>query len=128
MRSDLEHHIICGKNLNFTVIARSGGHSSESYSIGNRDCTLIVDPRYMNKLIIDTSTQTAKIRPGVTLNTLFYSLSEQGFAFPSGECSTIGVGIMMNGGLGGLMRKFGTSSDNLYDAQIVLANRTIVDH
>ncbi|CAG8613872.1 17989_t:CDS:2, partial [Gigaspora rosea] len=97
---DVQSAIICGKNLNFTVIARSGGHSSESYSIGDR----------------------------VTLNTLYYSLSEQDFAFPSGECSTIGVGIMMGGGLGGLMRKFGTSSDNLRDAQIVLANGTIVDH
>ncbi|RIB09039.1 hypothetical protein C2G38_2109624, partial [Gigaspora rosea] len=110
---DVQSAIICGKNLNFTVIARSGGHSSESYSIG--------DSNYAN-------TQTAKIGPGVTLNTLYYSLSEQDFAFPSGECSTIGVGIMMGGGLGGLMRKFGTSSDNLRDAQIVLANGTIVDH
>ncbi|CAG8797394.1 20232_t:CDS:2, partial [Gigaspora margarita] len=125
---DVQSAIICGKNLNFTVIARSGGHSSESYSIGDGNCTLIVDLRYMNKLIIDASTQTAKIGPGVTLNTLYYRLSEQDFAFPSGECSTIGVGIMMGGGLGGLMRKFGTSSDNLYDAQIVLANGTIIDH
>ncbi|RIB09558.1 hypothetical protein C2G38_2267618 [Gigaspora rosea] len=125
---DVQSAIICGKNLNFTVIARSGGHSDESYSIGDRDCTLIVDLRYMNNIIIDTNTQTAKIGPGVTLNTLFYSLSVHDFAFPSGECSTTGVGIILGGGLGYLIRKFGTSSDNLLDAQIVLANGTIVDH
>ncbi|CAG8616959.1 6303_t:CDS:2 [Cetraspora pellucida] len=126
---DVQSAIKCGAMLNFTVIPRSGGHSDESYSIGDRDCILIVDLRYMSKIIIDTTTQTAKIETGNTLNTLYYSLNEHVFAFPSGECSTTGVaGIILGGGHGYLMRKFGMSCDNILDAQIVLANGTIVNH
>ncbi|CAG8577630.1 3262_t:CDS:2, partial [Dentiscutata heterogama] len=126
---DVQIAVNCGAKLNFTVIARSGGHSDESYSIGDKDCALIIDLRYMSKIMIDVTTQTAKIETGNTLNTLYYSLNEHVFAFPSGECPTIGVGgIILGGGVGTTMRKFGMSSDNILDAQIVLANGTIVNH
>ncbi|CAG8747631.1 2826_t:CDS:2, partial [Cetraspora pellucida] len=126
---DVQSAIKCGAKSNFAVIARSGGHSYESYSIGDRDCVLIVDLRYMNKIIIDVITQTAIIETGNTLDTLYYSLNKHAFVFPSGDCSTIGVGgIILGGGQGYLMRKFGLSCDNILDAQIVLANGTIVNH
>ncbi|CAG8477445.1 46_t:CDS:2 [Cetraspora pellucida] len=126
---DVQSAIKCGAKLNFTVIARSGGHSFESYSIGDRDCTIIVDLRYMNKIIINVTTQTAKIETGNTLDTLYRSLNEHVFAFPSGGCSSIGVGgIILGGGHGYIMRKFGMSCDNILDAQIVLANGTIVNY
>ncbi|CAG8730307.1 10825_t:CDS:2, partial [Racocetra persica] len=105
--------IKCGAMLNFTIIARSGGHSLEGYSIGDRDYV---------------ATQTAIIETGNTLDTLFRSLNEHVFAFPSGECSTLGAGIILGGSYRYLMRKFGISSDNILDAQIVLANGTIVNH
>ncbi|CAG8585173.1 12343_t:CDS:2, partial [Racocetra persica] len=126
---DIQSAIKCGAKLNFTVIARSGGHSLEGYSIEDRDCDLIVDLRYMNKIIMDMAIQTAIIETGNTLDTLFRSLNEHVFAFPTGECSTASVdGIILGGGHRYLMRKFGMSSDNILDAQIVLANRTIINH
>ncbi|CAG8767545.1 5540_t:CDS:2, partial [Racocetra persica] len=104
---DVQSTIKCSAKLNFTVIAKSGGHSLEGYSIGDRDCILIVDLRYMNKLIIDVATQTAIVKTGNVLDTLFHSLNEHVFAFPTGECTTTGVGSIILGGI---------------------TNRTIVNH
>ncbi|CAG8613162.1 16159_t:CDS:2, partial [Dentiscutata heterogama] len=95
---DVQSAIKCGAKLNFTVIARSGGHSEENYSIGDRDCILIVDLRNMNKIFVDVTTQTALIETGNTLDTLYYGLNEYTFAFPSGECSSTGVGGIIMGG------------------------------
>ncbi|CAG8805913.1 15337_t:CDS:2, partial [Racocetra persica] len=78
------------------------------------------------------ATQTAIVETGNTLDTLSRSLNKHVFAFPSGECASLGVsGIILGGistGYGYLTQKFGMSSDNILDTQIVLANGTIVNH
>ncbi|KAF0425632.1 FAD-binding domain-containing protein [Gigaspora margarita] len=110
---DVSKAIICGANHIFPVIARSGGHSFESYSIGDKNCTLVVDLINFNKISINKADKTAWA----------------GFAFPSGSCPSVGAGgVILGGGEGLLIRKFGMSSDNLVDAQIVLADGTIVEN
>ncbi|CAG8584239.1 15569_t:CDS:2, partial [Gigaspora rosea] len=127
--NDVSKAIICGANHNFPVIARSGGHSFESYSIGDKNCTLVVDLINFNKISINKADKTAVVGSGSRLGILYYELNKAGFAFPSGNCPSVGVGgIILGGGEGLLMRKFGMSSDNLVDAEIVLADGTIVEN
>ncbi|CAG8667466.1 2720_t:CDS:2, partial [Scutellospora calospora] len=123
---DVQNTIKCGVKLNFPIVARSGGHSYESYSIGDRDCYLIIDLVKLNKITVNVTTQTAVIGTGNTLKSLYYQVTEHVFAFPAGGCPGIGVGgHIMGGGVGLLNRKFGMSSDNILDAEIVLANGTV---
>ncbi|KAF0376687.1 cannabidiolic acid synthase-like 1 [Gigaspora margarita] len=53
--------------------------------------------------------------------------SYEGYSLGGGTCPSAGVGgLIMGGGLGYLSHRFGMSSDNILDAQIVLANGTVV--
>ncbi|RIB24765.1 hypothetical protein C2G38_1888252, partial [Gigaspora rosea] len=108
------------------TVARSGGHSYEGYSLGGQDCSLVISLVNFNNITIDTISQTAVIGTGITLERLYYKVHEHVFAFPGGTCPTVGVGGLMLGGMGFLSHRFGMSADNILDAQIVLANGTIV--
>ncbi|CAG8746899.1 2381_t:CDS:2, partial [Cetraspora pellucida] len=124
---DVQKVIKCAAKLHFPIVARSGGHSYEGYGIGDKDCYLVVDLVTLNKTTIDITSQTAVIGTGNVLESLYYNVNQHIFAFPAGTCPYVGVGgLMLGGGMGYLNRKFGLSSDNILDAQIVLANGTIV--
>ncbi|CAG8510307.1 2694_t:CDS:2, partial [Scutellospora calospora] len=124
---DVQNAIKCGSELNFPVVARSGGHSYESYSIGDGDCYLIIDLVNLKDIAINTTTQTAVIGTGNTLESFYFAVNKYVFAFPAGGCPGVGVGgHIMGGGQGLLNRKFGVSSDNILDAEIVLANGTVI--
>ncbi|CAG8837531.1 25629_t:CDS:2, partial [Racocetra persica] len=126
---DIQNTIECGTKLDFPIVARSGGHSNEDYSIGDKDCYLVIDLVNLNKITIDPPSQTAIVETGNTLNTFYSKINRHGFAFPAGTCPSIGVGgHMLGGGFGFLSRKFGYSSDNILDAQIVLVNGTVVNN
>ncbi|RIB25290.1 Glucooligosaccharide oxidase [Gigaspora rosea] len=76
---------------------------------------------------IDVISQTAVVGPGNRLEPIYNKTSEQVFAFPAGTCPWVGVGgLITGGGFGYLNRKFGMSADNILDAQIVLANGTVI--
>ncbi|RIB00719.1 hypothetical protein C2G38_2301065, partial [Gigaspora rosea] len=124
---DVQNTIKCAIILKYPIVARSGGHSFEGYGLGDKDCYLVVDLVNLNKITIDITSQTAVIGTGNLIDTFYYEVNQLGFAFPSGDCTGIGVGgIIMGGGIGCLNRKFGLSSDNILDAKIVLANGTVV--
>ncbi|KAF0541993.1 FAD-binding domain-containing protein [Gigaspora margarita] len=124
---DVQNAVKCAAKLNIPIVARSGGHSSEGYGMGDKDCYLVVHLVNLNKFSIDRNSQTAVIGMGNTLKSLYYKVHQYGFAFPAGTCPNIGVGgHITGGGMGLLNRKFGLSTDNILDAQIVLANGTIV--
>ncbi|KAF0509600.1 FAD-binding domain-containing protein [Gigaspora margarita] len=125
---DVQNAIKCAVKLNFPIVARSGGHSYEGYGLGDKDCSLVVDLETLNKIIIDIASQTAIVETGNKLESLYYETNRHGFAFPAGVCPYVGVGgHITGGGVGHLNRIFGLSSDNVLDAQIVLANGTIIN-
>ncbi|RIB09288.1 hypothetical protein C2G38_1981518, partial [Gigaspora rosea] len=124
---DVQSAVKCAIKLNFPITARSGGHSGEGYGLGDKDCYLVVDLRSLNKITVNITSQTAVVGTGNTLGSLYKELQQYTFAFPAGIDVKVGVGgHMPGGGIGFLNRKFGTSSDNILDAQIVLANGTVV--
>ncbi|CAG8847102.1 14041_t:CDS:2, partial [Gigaspora margarita] len=124
---DVQSAIQCAAELNIPTVARSGGHSYEGYSLGGKDCSLVISLVNFNNITIDTISQTAVIGTGISLQPLYYKVQEHMFAFPGGTCPDAGVGgLMMGGGMGFLSHRFGMSSDNILDAQIVLANGTVV--
>ncbi|CAG8785824.1 8156_t:CDS:2, partial [Gigaspora rosea] len=124
---DVQIAIQCAAELNIPTVARSGGHSDEGYSLGGQDCSLVISLVNFNNITIDTISQTAVIGTGISLKPLYYKVQEYGFGFPGGTCPSVGVGgLMMGGGMGFLSHRYGMSADNILDAQIVLANGTVV--
>ncbi|RIB23291.1 hypothetical protein C2G38_1911194, partial [Gigaspora rosea] len=130
---DIQNTIKCAIKLKYPIVARSGGHSFEGYGLGDKDCYLVIDLVNLNKITINITSQTAVIGTGNVIDQLYYKVNQLGFAFPAGTCPYVGVGGLIMGGvsiiwkgLGYLNRKFELSSDNILDAQIVLANGTVV--
>ncbi|CAG8596238.1 23415_t:CDS:2 [Gigaspora rosea] len=123
--SEVSEAIKCGAKNKIPVVARAGGHSYESYSIGDEDFALVVDLGSFTNIVINQG--EAVVGPGIRLGKLYYELNKARVAFPSGNCPSVGVGAILGGGEGRLTRAYGMSSDNLIDAQIVLADGSIID-
>ncbi|CAG8496026.1 33662_t:CDS:1, partial [Racocetra persica] len=51
----------CPSGTKFPIVARSGDHSYENYGLGDKDCYLVIDVRYFNKVTVDVTSQTAII-------------------------------------------------------------------
>ncbi|CAG8772271.1 9280_t:CDS:1, partial [Dentiscutata heterogama] len=82
--SDIQNTIKCAAELNYPVVARSGGHSYECYSLGDKDCYLVIDLANLNKITINITSQTVIIETGNLVELLHYKLNQYAFAFPAG--------------------------------------------
>ena len=117
----------CAATANVFVQARSGGHSFGNYGLGGDDGAVVVDTKYLNNLTYDTSDQTAHIGPGNHLEDVNQFLLEYDRLVPHGDAPQVGVGGHYTiGGLGRISRQYGAATDQIIDAEVVLANGSII--
>ncbi|CAG8690826.1 4776_t:CDS:2, partial [Ambispora gerdemannii] len=122
---DIKIAIYCAKTYKIQIVARSGGHSFEEYSLGGHDGALVVDLKKFSDLTIDTKTRTAVIGTGNRLGTIYYKLSQVRHVIPAGACPSVGIGgHSLGGGFGLYSRAFGLASDNILSIKMVSANGT----
>ncbi|MFQ6644513.1 hypothetical protein Gotur_020439 [Gossypium turneri] len=122
--------VICAKRHDFQLRIRSGGHDYEGLSYTSDVPFVILDMFNLNSIDIDMSTETAWVQAGATTGELYYRIAEKSnvHGFPSGVCTTLGIGgHFSGGGYGFLMRKYGLSIDNVIDAQLIDANGRILN-
>ncbi|KAE8664577.1 FAD-binding and BBE domain-containing protein [Hibiscus syriacus] len=120
--------VICAKRHGLQVRIRSGGHDYEGLSYTSSVPFVIMDMFNLNSIDIDMRTKTAWIQAGATTGELYYRIAEKRkvHGFPSGVCTTLGIGGHLSGvGYGVLMRKYGLSIDHIIDAQLVDADGRI---
>ncbi|KAK7417654.1 hypothetical protein QQX98_004475 [Neonectria punicea] len=110
------------------VQARSGGNDYTNSCLGSEDGAIVVDLRHFQKLEVDTGTGVATVGPGHRQKTLVEGLhSKRRLYLPTGASARIAVGGFVTiGGVGLTTRLEGTMADSLIQAEIVLANGTIV--
>ena len=86
-----------------------------------------IDMKHFRQFSFDDSTNLATIGPGLQLSDMTQKLSDVGRAMPYGAVPEIGVGGHFTiGGLGTYSRLWGSALDNIEEAEVVLANSSIV--
>jgi FAD/FMN-containing dehydrogenase len=107
------------------VAIRGGGHSGPG--LGSIDDGLMIDMAMMKGVRIDAAKRTVRVGPGCTQGDVDHATHVYGLAVPAGIVSTTGIaGLTLGGGTGYLSRKYGLTIDNLLEADVVLADGTIV--
>jgi FAD/FMN-containing dehydrogenase len=113
------------RDNNVIVAIRGGGHNGPG--LGTVDDGLVIDLSPMNGVRVDPTARTARVEGGAQLGQLHHATEAFGLATPSGIISTTGVGgITLGGGIGHLTRQMGLAIDNLLEADVVLADGSLV--
>lgn len=120
--SHVQATIKCSNQAGLQLRIRSGGHDYEGLSYTSTVPFVVLDMFNLRKIDINIADETAWVQAGATIGELYYQISNVSklHAFPAGVCPTMGAGgHISGGGYGNLMRKYGLSSDNVVDAQLV---------
>ena len=104
---------------------RGGGHNGPG--LGSCDNGLVIDLSTMKGVHVDAGAQTVRVEPGCTSGDVDHATHPYGLAVPFGIVSSTGVaGLTLGGGTGYLTRKYGLTIDNLIEADVVLADGSVV--
>lgn len=115
--------VVCAASHNVSIVPRSGGHSFEGYSGGDKG-SLVIDLDLFQQFSIDHDTSIATVGAGNRLGSLYTKLWSAGeYLIPAGTCPGVGIGgHALGGGVGMLGRKHGMLSDNIVGLTMVAAN------
>ena len=119
--ADIAAAIRHARDRDLLVSVRGGGHSVAGHAIN--DGGLVIDLSPMKGVRVDPQQRRAWVEPGVLWGELDARTQQFGLATTGGIVSHTGVaGLTLGGGLGWLMRKLGTTADNLNAADVVAAD------
>lgn len=114
-----------GREYKLEVAVRGGGHNGAGLALC--DGGLCIDLSHMKTIQVDADARTVKVEGGCTWGEVDQATHAYGLAMPSGVISTTGVGgLTLGGGHGHLTRKYGLTIDNLLQAEMVLADGSVV--
>ncbi len=113
------------RDNNLLIAVRGGGHNGAG--LGICDNGLVIDLSMMKGVHVDPKARTVRVVPGCTSGDVDHATHPFGLAVPSGIVSTTGVaGLTLGGGTGYLTRRYGLTIDNLVEADLVLADGSVV--
>ncbi|MGX5830264.1 FAD-binding oxidoreductase [Mesorhizobium sp. 43Arga] len=107
------------------IAVRGGGHNGAG--LGICDNGLVIDLSMMKGIHVDPKTRTVRVAPGCTSGDVDHATHPFELAVPFGIVSTTGVaGLTLGGGTGYLTRRYGLTIDNLVEADLVLADGSMI--
>jgi FAD/FMN-containing dehydrogenase len=114
-----------GRELDFEIAIRGGGHSAVGHS--TNDGGLVIDLGRLNEVTVDPASRRARTGGGALLGQLDVAGHEHGLVCPVGVVGHTGVaGLTLGGGVGRLQRKFGLTIDNLRAVELITADGRLV--
>ncbi len=114
-----------GRENNLLIAVRGGGHNGGG--LGLCDDGIVIDLSGIKFIRVDTSNNTVRVGGGNIWGEVDHATHPFGLAVPAGIISTTGVGgLTLGGGVGHLSRKYGLTIDNLLEADMVLADGSVV--
>jgi FAD/FMN-containing dehydrogenase len=114
---DVVRTIEYARTQSLEIAVRSGGHDV----LGASTCDgIVIDLSRMRSIAIDPEKRTARIEAGVRSGDLNAAASPYGLAPVLGCNPAVGVaGLMLGGGLGWFLGRFGAACDNLMTADVI---------
>ena len=122
--ADVAEAVTFARRHDVRVAIRSGGHcfAGRSSTTG-----LVLDVSRLNAVGV-AGDDMAVVGAGVTLGQLYAELDKDGRTVAAGCGESVGVsGLALGGGVGILGRRYGTTSDQMQAAQVVLADGRTVE-
>lgn len=114
-----------GRDNGLLTAVRGGGHNGPG--LGSCDGGLVIDLAAMKGVRVDPRHRTVRVGPGCTQGDVDHATHVFGLAVPAGIVASTGVaGLTLGGGHGYLTRKYGLTIDNLLEADVVLADGSLV--
>jgi len=81
----------------------------------------------MRAIHVDPEQMTVRVQPGAKIEELDHATTFYGLCTPMGTVGDTGVfGLSLGGGMGRLQRMYGFAVDNIVEAEVVLADESIV--
>ncbi|EIM87014.1 FAD-binding domain-containing protein [Stereum hirsutum FP-91666 SS1] len=127
--SKISSALLCASQSGLSVSPLAGGHSYSASGYGSTNGTLVISLSNLTSLSVDSSSGLAYVQTGLRLGDVAQGLFNNGErALAHGTCPYVGVGGHTSfGGYGFTSRKYGLAMDQVVEAEIVLANGTIVN-
>lgn len=123
--ADVVAAVSFARDNRLAVAIRCGGHNGPGF--GSVSDGLVIDLSQMKGVRVDPHTRTARVAGGCTQGDVDHATHAYGLAVPAGIISTTGIGgLTLSGGHGYLSRKYGLTIDNLIEADVVLADGSVV--
>ena len=114
-----------GRENNLLVAVRGGGHNGGG--LGICDDGIVIDLSGLKFVRVNTADNTVRVGGGNLWGEVDHATHPFGLAVPAGIISSTGVGgLTLGGGVGHLSRKYGLTIDNLLEADMVLADGSVV--
>jgi FAD/FMN-containing dehydrogenase len=101
---------------------RSGGHSGVGF--GTNDGGMVIDLSPIDDVeVVDAQQHIVRIGTGAQWIDVATTLGTHGVAISSGDTTTVGVGgLLLGGGIGWMVRRYGLALDTLLAAEVVTAD------
>ena len=114
-----------GRDNELLVAVRGGGHNGGG--LGICDDGIVIDLSGLKFVRVNTADNTVRVGGGNLWGEVDHATHPFGLAVPAGIISSTGVGgLTLGGGVGHLSRKYGLTIDNLLEADMVLADGSVV--